>query len=426
MFLSFNKRCQTPFFVYTTSMFGKKKVEINTDPEKINAILNRGIITDILPSKEKFKEQLLSGKQLKLYWGVDATAPTLHLSHAKNFLLLEEFRKLGHQTIILFGDFTARIGDPTDTNNTRSRLTQGDVMANIKKWKELISPIVDFKDKVNPPKVVLNGKWLSKLSFEDVVDLASNFTVQQMIERDMFQKRIESNKPINLHEFLYPLMQGYDSVALDVDVECCGTDQTFNALAGRTLLKKYKNKEKYVVAVNLMENPVTKELMSKSRGTGVFLDTDSKTMYGSIMSQPDEMIEVLYINMTRLPLEKLESYKSGDPKEFKMFVAKNIVSKFYGDNDADSAEFNWIETFSKGNIPKDVDTVEVSTGTKLVDVLVDNNVVQSKAEVKRLISSGAVKFASNNSKVDSLDYIVDCDNTFKIGKRRFLRLKIRN
>ena len=269
---------------------------INTDKIKIDEILSRGTIVEILPTKEEFRNRLLSGKKMRFYIGFDATAPNLHLSHAKNFMFMEKIRKLGHEVIILFGDFTARIGDPTGEGTARQQLSRKEVLANVKKWIKIVKPFMDFSTKKNPPKIMYNHDWLSKLNFEDVANLASNFTVQQIISRDMFQKRLKEEKPIYLHEFFYPLMQGYDSVAMDVDVEVCGTDQIFNALAGRTLLKKLKNKEKFVVALTLMENPKTGELMSKSKGTGVFLGGTAENMFGQIMSQPDEMMEILFIN----------------------------------------------------------------------------------------------------------------------------------
>lgn len=202
----------------------------------IDEILNRGIIVNILPSREEFKQRLLNEK-LRFFIGADPTNTSLHLSHAKNFMLLEEFRKLGHEVFVLFGDFTACIGDPSDRNSARARLTPEQVHEFSADWVRQISPIINFNDAKNPAHVVFNGDWLNKLTMRDLINLASNTTVQHLIERDMFQKRLAENKPIHLHEFLYPLFQGFDSVALNADVELCGIDQTFNALMGRTLLK---------------------------------------------------------------------------------------------------------------------------------------------------------------------------------------------
>src|SRR3989338_10644515 len=250
-------------------MFGNK-ISITIDKKRIEEILERGVVSEILPSKEEFVAKLMSGQRLKIYIGADPTSNALHLSHAKNYMFLEELRQLGHEVIVLVGDFTAQIGDPTDNTATRVQLSEEEVNTNVKSWISQIKPLMSFGDRKNPPKIKYNSEWLSKMTWKDELLLASNFTVQRMLERDMFDKRLKNDAPIYLHEFQYPLMQGYDSVAMDVDVELCGTDQVFNALVGRTLLKRLKNKDKFVVAVNLMENPKTKELMSKSRGTGVF------------------------------------------------------------------------------------------------------------------------------------------------------------
>ena len=215
-------------------------MKISKDEEKIDELISRSVV-EILPSKEGFKELLLSGKKIRFYIGTDATGTSLHLGHATNYMVLERLRKLGHEAIFLIGDFTAMIGDPTDKSAARKQLTREDVKNNVKTWLKQIEPIVDLNDSKNPVKILYNCDWLSKLSFEDVINISSNFTVQQMLERDMFAKRLEENKPIHLHEFFYPLMQGYDSVAMDVDMELCGNDQKFNALAGRTLLRKLKN-----------------------------------------------------------------------------------------------------------------------------------------------------------------------------------------
>ena len=241
-------------------------MKINTDSKTIDEILERGV-SNIYPTKEGLRELLLSGKKLKIYLGADPTGTELHLGHSKNFILLEKLRRLGHEVVVLFGDFTAMIGDPTGKLNTRVSLSEKEVKNNLKSWKKQLSPIIKFKTFLDDgAKIVKNSKWLSKLSFGDITRLSSNFTVQQMIERDMFDKRIKEGNPIYLNEFLYPLMQGYDSVVLGVDVEIGGTDQTFNMLAGRTLLKKLKNKEKFVITIDLIVDPKTGKKMSKSEG----------------------------------------------------------------------------------------------------------------------------------------------------------------
>ncbi|MCK5084613.1 MAG: tyrosine--tRNA ligase [Candidatus Pacebacteria bacterium] len=398
----------------------------NTNPKQIDEILDRGTIVEILPTKKEFREKLLSGEKLKFYIGFDATAPTLHLSHAKNFMLMEKFRKLGHEVIVLFGDFTARIGDPTGENSARKQLSREDVTRNVKKWKKLIEPLMDFEDSKNPPKIMYNNDWLAKLTLEDVIGLAGNFTVQQMLERDMFQKRIKENKPIHLHEFLYPLMQGYDSVAMDVDVEMCGTDQTFNALTGRTLLKKLKGKEKFVVAVTLMENPKTGELMSKSKGTGVFLNTTANDMFGQIMAEPDEMMEILFVNNTNLSLEEIKKLIGSDnPRDTKAKLAREIVAIYHGKKEAENAEEEFNKIFRDKKKPTDIPEMKLEIRNwKLVDLLYELKIVSSKGEARRLIQQGGVKIDDTVQKDFEKEIEVKNGMVVQVGKRRFVKIKI--
>lgn len=407
-------------------MFNFSKISsVNTDEKVIDKILNRGTIVEIYPTKEAFKEKLLSGEKLRFYIGFDATAPTLHLSHAKNFILLEDFRKLGHEVIVLFGDFTARIGDPTDKNETRSVLSRDEVLKNIGKWKEQISPLMNFKDKINPPEIRNNHDWLSKLTLGDVVSLASNFTVQQMLKRDMFDKRIKASDPIYLHEFLYPLMQGYDSVAMDIDVELCGVDQTFNALAGRTLLKKIKNKNKFVVVATLMENPKTGEMMSKSKGHGVFLDTNNIKMFGAIMAQPDEMVEILFTHLTRISLPEIQAIVSGDPKGAKIKLAQEIVKMFFGKTKAEAARINFDKIFSKKEFPDDAQEIVAQKETLLKDILIDEQIVESHLAFKRLVEQGAIRDVERNEKINDINFKIVESVNLKIGKRTFLKVKLK-
>ena len=396
-------------------------MSIVTDPVQIDALLSRGTIVEVLPTISDFRQKLLSGERLRFYIGFDATAPTLHLSHAKNFMLLEQFRLLGHEVIVLFGDFTARIGDPTGESATRKQLTREDVLSNVSEWKRLIRPFMDFDAIENPPLVKYNHDWLSKLTFEDIISLASNFTVQQMLERDMFEKRLNEGKAIHLHEFLYPLMQGYDSVAMDVDVEVCGTDQTFNALAGRTLQKRINNKEKFVVALTLMANPKTGDLMSKSKGTGVFLNGTPEEMYGQIMAQPDEMIELLFVNNTHLPLDTIaDIIQNINPRDAKMRLAHEIVALYHGGNAAREAEDSFIATFQKKEIPDDAMTVSF-VDQDVVDALITYGFVSSKTDFRRLLDAGAIKHLETDTKVPDATYIKNTPGTYRIGARRFFK-----
>lgn len=397
-----------------------ENMKVSTDKKRIDDIFNRGIVVEVLPTTEELTARLLSGDRLKIYIGADPTSTALHLSHAKNYMFLEELRQLGHEVILLFGDFTARIGDPTGRSDARPQLSEDQIKENVKGWISQIKPLMDFDDAENLPRVLFNGEWLSKLNFGDILSLASNFTVQQMLERDMFEKRINEGRPIHLHEFLYPLMQGYDSVAMDVDIELCGTDQTFNALAGRTLMKRLKNKGKFVVAVNLMANPKTGELMSKSKGTGVFLSSPPNEMFGAIMAQPDEMIEIFFINNTRVPLDEIDEILAQGPRIAKARVAFEIVKKFYGENKAKLAEETFVATFQKGVVPYEIDEIARRDGETYADALVRHGVVASKSDLSRLLSAGGVHDAQTGETCEKLPETPG--TTLKIGKRRFVKL----
>ncbi len=400
-------------------------MKVITDEQQIDEILNRGIISSILPNKEDFKKFLMSGKKMKIYIGFDATAETLHLSHAKNIMLLEDFRRLGHEVVLLFGDFTARIGDPSDQIGTRKMLSSKEILQNVKSWKIQIKNLMDFNNKQNPPKVLFNSKWLAKMTMEEVLELASHVTVGQMIERDMFQKRMKEGKYIFLHEFLYPLMQGYDSVAMEVDAELCGTDQIFNALMGRTLLRKIKNKEKFVVAVNLMENPKTGELMSKSKGTGVFLNTSPSEMFGAIMAQPDEMIEVFLLNCTRVSKDEIKNIIDLGPFEAKKKTAVEILKIVFSEKEAKKAEENFVKTFQKKEIPEEMEEIAGNIGDLLVDVLVNNKILTSKGEWRRLVEGNAIHDLIENKHISDFNIKIKENLTLKIGKKRFLRVVIK-
>ena len=396
---------------------------MKTKEQIIDEILNRGVIVDILPSREEFKHKLMTEK-LRFFIGADPTNTSLHLSHAKNFMLLEEFRKLGHEVIVLFGDFTACIGDPSDRNSARARLTPEQVHEFSADWVRQISPIINFNDPVNPARVVFNGDWLNKLTMRDLIELASNTTVQHMLERDMFQKRMMENRAIHLHEFLYPIFQGFDSVALDADVEMCGIDQTFNALMGRTLLKKLKNKEKFIVCNNLMENPITGELMSKSRGTGVFLNTDANTMFGQIMAQPDEMIRILLVNNTRVPLADIDALDiEHNPMDAKLFTAHKIVEVFHGTSAANSALEHFKNTFSNKVFPANAPefTTERSE-LSVMEILQIGMPAESKTELRRLVLQNAV--AINDVKVNNANDILPTNNALsvRVGRKTFFKI----
>ncbi len=405
------------------------KIKVNTDEKEIGQILERSI-SAIYPNKEKLKELLKSGKRLRVYTGADATGPQLHLGHSTNFILIEKLRRLGHETIILFGDFTAKIGDPTDKSSARVKLTDAQVKENLKNWKKQVAKIVDLNNSKNPTKIVFNSKWLSKMSFTDVIELASNFTVSQMIERDMFSKRMQEGKPIYIHEFMYPLMQGYDSVHLGVDLEIGGNDQTFNMLAGRTLLSKMKNKEKFVISTTLLENPITGEkLMSKSKGNYVALNETPNDMFGKILALPDQIIIQLFKDTTFVTEEKIKEFETDllngrNPKEIKIILAKEIIKIYHSEKDADLAEQNFSKTFSDDEMPNDAVIKNIVAGTMLGDFLVNEKIVKSKTEFRRLVNDGAIKDMTLDQKIKDPNFTIANDIDLKVGKKNFLKIRI--
>ncbi len=399
------------------------------DIAQIEELLTRSI-DSVYPSKEALREALLSGKKLKLYIGIDPTADYVHLGHSTNYLILERFHKLGHKVIVLIGDFTAMIGDPSDKSAARVPLTRAEVLKNLKTFKQQIGKILDFKDKKNPIDFKFNSKWLAKLDFEKMAELASNFTVQQMLERDMFKKRLTENKPLYVHEFYYPLLQGYDSVAMGVDLEVGGTDQTFNMLAGRTLVKRYLNKEKFVVTTTLLVNPVTGEkLMSKSAGTGVGLNEPPDSMFGKIMALPDAGMIQMFVDCTRLPMEEVKeqgkALKAGqNPKEIKMILAKEIVALYHGPAAANKAAEKWENIFSKKEVSGE-DIPELKLKSKkltAVELVLASGVEKSKSAAWRLVEQGGLKVGERTVQNPKEMLDLKPGTIIRVGKKRFFRI----
>ena len=398
--------------------------QVNINEKDIDEILDRGVLKDFLPTKKEFKERLMSGDKLRFYMGFDPTARALHLGHAQNLMVLENFRKLGHEVIFLIGDFTGMIGDPSDKSSARVKQTPDEVKENFKGWVDQVKNIADFDDSENPFLVKYNSEWLGKLNFSEVLELAGNFTVQQMLERDMFEKRLETGKPIYLHEFLYPLMQGYDSVAMDVDVEMCGTDQIFNALAGRTLMQKISGKEKFVIANHLIADEITGQLMSKSNGTGIFLDLESNDLFGAVMAQSDGMIRPLALGCTRLSLDDIsELAKQENPRDAKIKLAFEIVKIFHGEERAGQAQEYFINTFSKKEIPDDVKNYNTQEGIDILELLVSTEGATSKSDARRKVQQGGVSI--DGDKITDVKYKLresDDEKVLKVGKKFFIKV----
>ncbi len=395
--------------------------------DHIDELLSRGI-SNIYPSKEFVQAQIVKGKKLTIYLGIDPTGPTLHLGHAIPIKKLSEFQKAGHKVILLMGDFTAMIGDPTDKGTARKQLTHTEVMANLKNYKKQASALLNFKGK-NKAEIKFNSKWLGKMNFEDVIDLASKMTVQQMLERDMFKKRTEENKPIFIHEFLYPLMQAYDSVAMNVDGELGGNDQIFNMLCGRDLMKTLKNKEKFVISVKLLEDNNGKK-MGKSDGNMAKLSDNADLMYSSIMSWNDGLLVSSFELCTNIPMFEIEIIRkniettSANPRDIKMRLARSIVTIYHGEKNAEEAEKNWENTFSKKEIPDNIGSINAKVEDLLIDLFLSNKIVASKMEFRRLVESGAITNLTNDEKILSANDVAK-NGVYRIGKKRFCKINIK-
>ncbi len=386
-----------------------KKIIIND--KKIDVLLERGV-ENVYPSKDELKKALISGKKLSIYNGIDPTGPTLHIGHGATLLKLRELQDLGHDIILLIGDFTGRIGDPTDKSAVRKQLSTKEITKNLKNYTKQAGLILDIK-KV---KVKFNSKWLAKLTFAEVVELASEFTLQQMIERDMFDKRIKAGQPVHLHEFLYPLMQGYDSVAMNVDMEIGGNDQTFNMLVGRTMMKN-RGKEKYVLTTKLLVDPTGKK-MGKSEGNMVTLEDNPGEMFGKVMSWPDSLIPLAFEICTRTQIPS----EISDPKSTKLKLAFEITKIYHGEKKAKEAQDSWEKTFSKKEIPNEVEVINTKEGELLADVLVKNTFVSSKTEFRRLIDTGSITHMDSNKKIMNPHEKVS-NGVYKIGKKRFCKIE---
>ena len=390
-----------------------------------NDLLTRRV-ENILPNREGL-EKLISQRKIRLYLGIDPTGFQLHIGHGVVLKKIQDFIDAGHEVIFLVGSFTGKIGDPSDRDAERVQLTDGHIEKNMADYRFQAGKIVDF----SKAKFVYNGDWLSKLTFEDVVKLASNFTVQQLIERDMFQKRLKAGKPIHLHEFLYPLMQGYDSVHLEVDLEIGGNDQLFNMMAGRTLLKALKNKEKFVLTTPLLIG-TNGQKMSKSVGNCIWLTDSAEDMFGKLMSIPDEQIIPYMELVSDIPLTRVKQVKSEiaagklHPMDAKKELAIDVVSQFHGKTQAESAKINFEKTIQAGEAPTEIPTFNLSSLPKnstIIDLLEQSKTVASRGEGRRLIDQKAVSINQlpiTNYQLPIKD--MKSGDIIKIGKRKWLKI----
>ena len=389
--------------------------------DKIKQVLEKGV-EKIYPSKEALERKLKSGKRIRLYCGYDPTTPSLHIGHAITLRKLAQFQKLGHEVIFLIGDFTALIGDPTNKRATRKRLTRKQISKNFKNYKKQASKILKFSGK-NPAKVMFNSKWNSKLSPDKLMDLAFNFSVQQMLVRDMFRERIKKDKQILLPEFLYPLFQAYDSVAMDVDLEIGGNDQTFNMLRGRDLIKNLKNKEKFVLTTKLLVDPRGQK-MGKTEGNVINLDEKPKEMFGKIMAWLDSLIFPGFELCTDLSIDEINKIKKqkNNPRDDKARLAREIISIHHSKSVAQKAEREFNRVFKEKKTPSAVRTFKSSGKTGILDLLVKTKLAPSKSEAKRLIQQKAIKIDNKIIKDWKQKITPKKGAILKAGKRKFIKL----
>ena len=391
-------------------------MEINTDPKKIKEVLTRGV-ENIYPNRKALEKVLKSGKKLRVYNGIDPTG-RLHLGHFVVLRKLRQFQELGHETIVLIGDFTATIGDPTAKYAARKTLTRRQVLAYAKTYKKQIRKILDF----SKPNVrfLHNEEWTNKLKPADMLALASKFTVARLLERDMFQKRIKASRDIHVHEFLYPIFQAYDSVTMDIDLEIGGNDQTFNMLAGRTLMKKMKNKEKFVLATKLLVDPAGKK-MGKTEGNIVGLDEKPDKMYGEIMSWPDEIINIAFELCTDTPM--VEVKKITNPRDAKARLAKEIVAVCHNKKAAELAEKEFNKIFREKKLPSKIPSIRIKEKyLNILSLLVKTKLASSRAEAKRLVLQKGVRVDSRIEGDWQKVIEVKSGKVLQVGKRKFVKI----
>ena len=330
-----------------------RRTRVLTDPDKIYELLTRGVEA-VYPDADWLRRELMSGRRLRVYTGWDPTSTDVHIGHTAWMWKLRQFQELGHEVIVLMGTFTATLGDPSGKPDARKPMTLADTKRNARGFAEKTKAI--FNVPGNPITIKANHEWLAKMSFADVIETAAHFTVQQMLERDMFQVRMKEGHPVGLHEFLYPLMQGYDSVAMDVDVEVGGNDQTFNMLAGRTLMKKMEGKEKAVMALHLLTDASGRKI-GKSEGNAINIDAEPEDLFGKVMTLPDDVIWMCFESCTNVPMSKITAMRQSmdaDPRRAKEELAWEIIRIYNDSAAADRARAHFTSVFAQKEIPEEM------------------------------------------------------------------------
>ena len=401
---------------------GCKELTVDVSPEKQLETLKKNCVD--LVSEEELLERLKEGRPLRVKLGVDPSRPDLHLGHAVVLRKLKQFQQLGHQIVLIIGDFTAMIGDPSGKSTTRPMLSREEVVENARSYAEQAFLILD-REKT---EIRYNNEWLGSMSFADVVKLAGKYTVARMLEREDFAKRYAEGTPISVSEFLYPLAQAYDSVAIQADVELGGTDQLFNLMVGRKIQEEYGLKSQIVMTMPIIEGTDGKLKMSKSYNNYVGLTDQPKDMYGKVMSIPDELIVKYARLLTDVSddiLKKMEEEidkKIVNPRDYKMWLAREIVTQFYGQERAREAESYFVTVFQKKEMPDEMIEKTVERGRYNIVDLLDNLGIGTRSEIKRLISQGGVYL--DNNRIDNIKSSVEIsdEHILRVGKRLFIKI----
>ena len=379
-------------------------------------------LTDL---RKKLEKSISDNKPLTVKLGCDPSRPDLHIGHGVVLQKLRDFQDLGHQAVLVIGDFTAMIGDPSERNKTRPQLTLEEAKVNAKSYIEQSKVLLDVKRL----KVIFNSTWLNKMNFEDVIKLSSKYTVARMIERDDFTKRFESETPISMHEFLYPLAQAMDSVEINADVELGGTDQKFNLLVGRDIQREYGQNPQSIITLPLLEGTDGVEKMSKSYDNYIALDDSPEDMYGKIMSINDSMILKYYELAVFADRKKMNEVKlllkddTNNPRDIKRSLAKDLVKKYYSEKEADLAQSSFDQIFVKRDNPENMQVRKIDSDVGLLELLTEEGLVASKGEGKRLLNQNAIKI--NGQVCNDINFVIsssDEEFVIKVGKRRFLKV----
>ena len=389
-------------------------------------LIKRG--ADEILTEADLKKKFESGKQLVIKAGFDPTAPDLHFGHTVLLNKLRHFQDLGHKVIFLIGDFTGRIGDPSGINKTRPILDAKDLVENAKTYEKQVYKIL----KKDLTEIKFNSEWCDKLGADGLIGLASKYNVARMLERDDFNKRFTSNKSIAIHEFLYPLVQGYDSVALEVDVECGGTDQKFNLLVGRELQRDYGQEPQVVITVPILEGLDGVKKMSKSLDNYIAIDENPDDMFGKIMSISDELMWRWFELLSFIPEEEIAKLKaemdSGkNPRDIKFVLAEELVDRFHNEGDGEKCKDTFLKRFQKGQMPDDIESIQVDIegdSILLVNLLKDTKMIASVSEGNRLIKQGGIKIDSEKVEDQKLEVNKGSENIYQVGKRKFLKIKV--